>query len=334
MGRLKLRIKSRRRIIALLVLIGLVALVAYQFAPPPAPPDYPPGYQALKAAWLGVTWSMDAHSDSDIEALAKELAAHHLSYVFVYVSYLKSDGSFNPTYSHAQEFTRRLHNLMPDLHLLGWLGVPTQIDPAQDRLGDAGIREKIADFSGRIVSEMGFDGIHLDAEPIADHSGYFTMTLDAVRAAVPRNRLLSVAVPPLRLRESVTVIPYPSLGLWTEDFLRVVAFEFDIGQIVLMAYDSGLTFPTDYRSWMAYQVRRSASAVMGSKASLLIGVPTSEEWTLSHQVAENLTNALYGWRLGLSQTPYSSVLDGLAVYPEWETSTDEWTQIDAIPDAF
>ena len=100
-----------------------------------------------------------------------------------------------------------------------------------------------------------------------------------------------------------------------------------VDQIALMAYDSGLSFPRDYLGWMTYQVNASQRALEQYSVELLIGIPTSEEWTPSHQTqAETLTIALNG-----VQTSMTDRLDGIAIYPYWDTDNSEWQLIiDAI----
>jgi hypothetical protein len=90
----------------------------------PAPAVTPLGADLRLAVWMGVTWSMDVHTDAEISALAEELQAQNVNDVYVYVSYLKADGQFNPTYAYATDFTRRFHAAAPDIRLYAWLGVP------------------------------------------------------------------------------------------------------------------------------------------------------------------------------------------------------------------
>ncbi len=143
--------------------------------------------------------------------------------------------------------------------------------------------------------------------------------------------MLSTTAHALRLTEPVTTIPYPTQAHhWSEAYLRQVAGHSD--QVALMAYDSGLILPTDYRSWVAYQVRRSVAALRGTDIDFMIGVPASEEWTLSHHVvAETTANALYGIGTGLSETDAPDVIDGIAVYPFWETDEGEWELLQGAP---
>jgi len=199
-----------------------------------------------------------------------------------------------------------------------------------NRLESADLRAAIAEFGAQTVSDLGFDGVHLNAELIPNDDEAFIATLEALRVALPPDATLSTAVHALHLTESVTSVPYPTMAHhWSADYLRRVAQNAD--QVALMAYDSGLPFPADYREWMAYQVRASADALADIDVNFLIGVPASEELTPSHNTtAESLANALFGLRAGLSASDSPQVIDGLAVYPYWETSVDEWALLDAL----
>lgn len=190
------------------------------------------------------------------------------------------------------------------------------------------MRRLIAEFGARLVTEFGYDGVHLNAEMIPDGDGAYIATLQALCEALPPGTALSVAAHTLRPTERITVAPYPT-GHWSDAYLRTVAEHSD--QVVIMAYDSGLFLPSDYRAWMAYQVRASAAALAEVDASLLIGLPASEEWTPSHQTAvEYLENALYGVLVGLAQSDRPDVIDGFAVYPYWEMDGEEWGALDTL----
>jgi hypothetical protein len=276
---------------------------------------------------------MDYHTQDEIAAFAQRMRDHGVSTVFAYVSYLKRDGLFNQTYGHAATFARQFRSAAPDVSLLAWIGVPMTFDSGwvsitrTDRLADPDIRERIALFARQTI-DMGFDGVHMDAEPVVDGDAAYLEALDLIRARMPPGALLSVAAPALYPYEPVTLVPYPRLAThWTREYLRLVGQRCD--QVAVMAYDSGLFLPSDYRAWMALQVRGASEALAGLPIEVLIGLPTSEEWTLSHNIAaEYLANAIFGARLGLIQARIPGTIDGIAVYPDWETDDAEWRRID------
>jgi hypothetical protein len=312
----------------LLLILALIVYLIWQFLPEGDLPTLP--NQALKiAAWMSVEWSMELKRDKELQALADDLTANQISDAYIYVSYLKAGDSLNQSYDEAKNFLARMRLLAPEIRWFAWLGVPisiTQPDGTYEanRLERPEIRAMIAEFSSFTITELGFDGFHLDAELIPNEDKAFLETLVAIQAALPPDTPLSVAVPALRPFRPVTSVPYPHVAHnWTSDYLRQVGELSE--QIAVMAYDSALPFPRDYRSWMRFQVEETAKALAGTGAELIIGVPTSEEWTLTHQTqSESLENALAGVKMAQAD------IAGIAIYPHWETSPEEWEEISEL----
>lgn len=298
----------------------VLALMAFLFTPP-LPEDMSLGRADLRlSTWLSVSWSMSPHDAEEMMKLTERLAALAVDDVYVYVSYLKPEGAFNPTFGFAREFVAALKRYAPELRALAWVGVPVSVEGVEpvNRLASAEIRRTIADFSRYAVEDLGFAGLHLNAELVADGDTWLLETLAEIRDAMPAHAILSATAHPLRLQEPVTFMPYPAVAHhWSPAYFQRVAQSVD--QIVLMAYDSGLVFPRDYLNWMRYQVERSQEALRNDPTELIIGASLSAEWTLSHQTqAETLRLALAGMKMGLSER-----LDGIAIYPVWETNENE-----------
>ena len=275
------------------------------------------------AVWMSVSWSMEAHTDEQVQSLSDELTALSVDDAYVYVSYLRSGDTFNPTYDYANDFLNAMRELDSDVRWFAWIGVPISIHQPDgtwiaNRLEDAGIRQQIADFALFTVSELGFDGVHLNAELIPNDDSAFLDTLALIRETLPDDVPLSTTAHALRLSQPITSIPYPTIAHhWSPDYLRNVAQEVD--QVVLMAYDSGLLFPRDYQSWMTYQTETSALALQDTETEFIIGLPISEEWTPSHQTqAETLAHALTGLSSG-----WDNRINGIALYPYWELDINE-----------
>ena len=146
---------------------------------------------------------------AQVDELAGKLNRLRVNDVYVYVSYLKADGKFNATYDFAAEFLAALKSRAPQLRALAWIGVPVSIDghASANRLESADIRQTIADFSRRAVADLGFDGVHINAELVGDGDRAYLDTLGAVRAALPAGALLSATAHPLRLTELATFMP-------------------------------------------------------------------------------------------------------------------------------
>ncbi|MBK9125577.1 MAG: hypothetical protein IPM16_20965 [Chloroflexi bacterium] len=322
-----MRTAARTVLIALIAVAGAAGL---QFLPPGHEPPVLPA-DVYRAAWIGVEWAMEPHDSAELRALAAELSDRRIQYAYFYVSYLRPDDTFNPTFDHARALTDTLRDLAPDIMLLAWIGVPIQGSGPDgldiNRLEDISIRDSLAEFAAFSVSELGFDGVHLNAELAADGDPALIETLRAIRESMQDDALLSTTAHALRLTGPVTFIPYPAAAHhWSVAYLQDVAATVD--QIALMAYDSGLPFPADYRRWMTYQVATATEALAGSSTDLVVGIPTSEEWTPSHQTqGETLDAALWGLRNGLAESASPQTFSGIAIYPYWETSADEWARI-------
>jgi hypothetical protein len=113
-------------------------------------PEWPERHsnRGLNAAWLGVEWVNGDRSINNTIILADELARRQIKYVFVFVSYLKPDSEFNPTYSHAVNFVRALKDTNPHLNVQAWIGLPlaSPFGSGYVDLKNAAIRSEIVSF--------------------------------------------------------------------------------------------------------------------------------------------------------------------------------------------
>lgn len=269
---------------------------------------------------------MQPHRLSRVAALAADLSDRQITTLYVYVSYLKPDG-FNPTYDYAAEFVSNLKAAAPDIDVQGWLGIP--LEPGYVDLNDTGDRAVIADFSRFTVETLGFDGVHLDPEPVPSGDAATLMLLDEVRAAIGPPAQLSIAA-----RRITPLFPEADLIVnrqftWRGDYYREIASRVD--QIAVMAYDSHAPIGWFYAQWVRFQVIALTGALRDAGVDVFVGIPTSEEHTLSHNpAAENMATGLAGLLAGLNDLDSRpGVVTGIAVYPYWETSEDEWAVYEA-----
>ena len=318
----------RRRILVTLCIL-VILFLGVMFAPPPAWAPLPAGYTGRTAAWVSVDWSMSPHTRDEIQT---HFAPYKTNDLWIYTSYLKADGTFNASYDQAAALNRTLEELAPSVRRLAWIGIPVNFTRPDgtvipNRLIDPTVQKQIADFCAFAVETLGFDGVHLDMEPVSEGDPAFLQTLQVIRAVLPQGAWLSVAVPALRLTQTITMTPYPTVeSQWSDAYLQQVAQQVD--QIALMAYDSGLSFARDYRLWLAYQTQAASEALADSSVELFIGLPLSQEWTPTHQTqAEYLANALAGFRAGLHDSAAPQAVTGAALYPDWEMTPPLWEEV-------
>lgn len=316
-----------RRVLSLILVLILVGLARGCFFRPAT--DHPGSYfnHSKNAVWFGVEWLNEQHSPAEISALADDLQNRQIAYLFVYTTYLHKDGRFGDSYQYAGDFLKAVRQAQPDLKVLAWIGLPLKgFSPdATVDLADSVTRKTITDLSAHLIYDIGFDGLHLDPEPVADHDGNLIALLDETRATIGKKAILSIAA-----RATWPVVPeagWPDLvggPLWSGDYYREVARHVD--QIAVMSYDSGSGVAALYQQWMRFQVIGISRALENSGVELLFGIPTSEEATGTHHPdAENMASALNGLIAGLNDLEARpTAVTGIAIYPYWETDSAEW----------
>jgi hypothetical protein len=290
--------------------------------------DHPGSYfnQGTNAAWLSVDWVHTAHDPETITALANDLTRLQIPYLFVFTSYLKEHGEFNPTYAYAETFIQQVKTTYPDAKILAWIGLPlTYVD-----LGDAATREQIVSFSTDLLP-LGFDGIHYDPEPIADDDGDVLALLEETRQGIGEDSILSLSTRHIAPLYAEVSLPIANRFLWSAEYYRQIGERVD--QIALMTYDSLQQHPSLYRLWSRFEVIEITQALQGMDVQVFIGIPTwEEEQTVGHRAyAENMKSGLQGAIDGLNDhDSVPSVITGVAIYPFWETSDAEWATYERL----
>jgi hypothetical protein len=238
--------------------------------------------QGTNAVWLGVEWVNQPHDEAEIMTLADNLNRRQVRYVFAYASYLKSSGQFNPTYPYAAKFNSVVKGSHPHLIVQAWIGLPLEhLD-----LSDVTLREEIAAFCADLVRDEGFDGVHLNPEPVPTDDTHVLALLDEVRDALGEKAELSIATRQIWPILSDVKWPIISQRTWRASYYREVAKRVD--QIAVMTYDSAMPLAFLYRQWMQFQVVEISRAVEGTGVRLFFGVPTYDESSWTHRPgAEN-----------------------------------------------
>lgn len=285
------------------------------------------------AIWIGTEWTYAVHEPEDVADLVAQWQENDIGTVYAWVSWLQEDGTWRgaENFTAVRAFVQQVKELYPQLDLHGWVSFPVNLGEDGYRLDDEELQQNIADFSGSVVTELGFDGVFLNIEPVWDGDENFLDLLRKVRASVGDTVPVSVAVPPDWSPEDAD-IPVPPLivpgTIWQTEYKQSVALLTD--QMAVMAYNSGLSAPDDYEIWMAYQVETFAEAIgeLGEGTQLLIGIPTYDAEPPGHDPAvENVETALAGYAAGLQQAGEAAqFVRGLAIYAGWTTDDLEWAQ--------
>lgn len=311
-----MRVRGRRRLLLAALLLGLAGVGYWGWVPDRI--DAARCRLGANAAWIGVEWVLQPVADAQVSDLAVRAREQRLRYLFPFTASLRPDGSFSPTFGSAAAFVRQFRRVNRETALLAWVGIPAE----NTDLASPQSRAAIVAFLARLLREDGFDGVQLDVEPLASGDAHYLQLLDELRVAIGPARLIGVAALPWRSA------PEARLSLaqgyrWDGDYYRQVAERAD--QLAVMAYDSAAPTAALYRLWMREQTRGLLGSLAGSRAELLIGISLSRESTGSHHPgAENLRSGLAGLCAGLAGAPGAERVRGVALYPEWEASADDW----------
>ncbi len=307
-----------------ILVLALLAGAAVLLREPPADTAPHPFNQDRNAVWLEHRWLTETQPRAEMEALLRGLAAHGVHYVFPHLIPFDSSGRLPP---HAREqlraFLSTARSVAPRMQVLPWVG-GLRTGYRRTRRGtihleDLGQRQQIV-AECRTLMDEGFDGIHLNIEPVPNGDDGFLALLRALRPAIGETGIFSVSA----TRPSPLSLPATSRFFWTPAYYGQVAAVAD--QLVVMGYDTGLPTTALYRRYLAYTAQVSTRTLAGhSRARVLIGVPTYDATGLMHRAGvETLENALLGVISGLRGAGGGGTFEGVAVYAEWTTTPEEW----------
>jgi hypothetical protein len=316
---------------AALLLLALAASLYLWLSTPPADHAPHPFNQDRNAVWLEHRWLERPHQPEEMEALVAALAGHGVQYAFPHLIPFDAAGRLPP---HSREqlraFLAAARRTAPGLRVMPWVGglrrgYRRTLAGSLD-LADLGQRQRIVAECRGLIDE-GFDGIHLNVEPVDDGNVDFLALLRTLRTAVGNERLLSVST----IRPGPFTPPGLRNFVWTLEYYGRVAALVD--QIVIMSYDTGLPSAGLYRryvSWAAAAVTRSL-ARSRTRARVLLGVPTYDQTGLMHRAGvETPENALLGVIAGLRGVGGGGTFEGVALYAEWTTDAAEWQSYERL----
>lgn len=290
------------------------------------------------AIWLGTDWTYSRPDEAELQALVNQLREHHIGTVYALVSYLQPDGTwagdpqrqnqFEQVRGAVEAFVVDFRRLYPEAQILGWIALPFGTDGARYGLETEALYQRVTAFAQTTVSQVGFDGIFFQADNVASGDETFRIMLRRLRDMFGENVPVAVAVPPDWTPQAVGVpqaANYAPGTVWAEEYKQRIALIAD--QIVVMAFNSGLTSPDDYAEWVAYQVETFAGAVasVDGGAQIIIAVSTLGASPVHDLNGESITAAGRGIDRGVERLgSAASFIEGIGLFTEWETSPEEW----------
>ncbi|MBW4438671.1 MAG: glycoside hydrolase family 18 protein [Pleurocapsa minor GSE-CHR-MK-17-07R] len=286
------------------------------------------------AIWLGPEWTTEPTTPDQISNLAARMRQAQIGTVYAWVSFLQPNDTWSGTgnLGRVAEFVTAFHAEYPEANLYAWLSIPVADEALgiSYRLGSLNVRQQVAEYARRMVTELEFDGVFLNAQPVANNDDNFLALLRDVRQMVGTETRLSLGVPP-DWTPSASGVPVSTLFApntqWERGYKQNVALL--VNEMVVMAFNSGLNTPLDYEQWMAHQATTFIAALsdIGEGTELVIGVPSYDAEPPQHDpYVENVLSGVDGVLQGLADVGPANAgfLRGLALYGEWTTTDDEW----------
>ncbi|MEV6103645.1 hypothetical protein AB0M28_02895 [Streptomyces sp. NPDC051940] len=308
------------------MLAALIALRA-AYAGEPAADAVTRGRDAI---WLGHAWVDGRRGEADLARLKKRLAGTGIRDLYVHSGPLEHDGTLPETaYPRAGWLIEAVRRELPGIRVQAYLGdalVYGEGERGGLRLADAAARRAIK-ASALQVLDAGFDGVHLDLEPMHLGNEDFLTLLDDVRPAVAaRGGVLSVAahqIDPLPSLHTVAGALANHPKWWSQEYFGQVARRVD--QIAVMSYDTKTSMRSLYGGYVAQQTRLALEVTPGT-TDLLMGLPFFHDDTFGHDpFAETVAAAVRGVRLGLTRTDRDRERFGTAAYIDFAATDLDWS---------
>ncbi len=315
------------RTLVLLAVAGIAAGVYVAYAPYGDTAAHPFN-QDRNAVWLEHRWLEKPHSVEEMEQMFRFLDHHGIVYAYPHLIPFDSAGRL-PLHDREQmrAFLASARRVAPNMKVLPWVGGLRvgykRSRPGTIDLGDLGQRQRmVAECRG--LMDEGFDGIHLNVEPIANGDDDYLALLRALRTAVGTG-ILSLSA----TRPGPVAPAFAPNFFWTADYYLRIADAAD--QVVLMTYDTALPTPGLYRRYVAYAAATvTANLARSSRTRVLVGIPTYDETGLMHRKGvETPENALIGVVSGLRGRA-GGTFEGVALYAEWTTDPEDWAVYERV----
>jgi hypothetical protein len=287
-----------------------------------------PFNQNRNAVWLEHRWLEKPHSIEEMEQLFRFLDHHGVVYAYPHLIPFDSAGRL-PLHNREQmrAFLATARQVAPNMKVLPWVGGLRvgyrRSKPGTIDLADLGQRQRIVAECRGLMDE-GFDGIHVNVEPVANGDDDYLALLRALRTAVGTGILSLSATRPGPMAPAFA----PNF-FWTADYYARIADTAD--QVVLMTYDTAIPTPGLYRRYVAYAAAMvTADLARSSRARVLVGIPTYKDSGLMHRKGvETPENALIGVVSGLRGRA-GGTFEGVALYAEWTTDPEDWAVYERV----
>lgn len=279
------------------------------------------------ALWVEHKFVGEKLPPGEYRLLVENAKRHHIDNLYMHAGPFDRSGHVPvDRFAHAQHGLNALRTIDPNLRLFAWLGQVEKAGGGPLDLGNATVRTGIV-AATRLFLDLGFDGVHLNIEPIRDGDKRFLELLDGMGDATrERSKQLSVAAYKPSFAPGMDWWSGRKNGRgawWSARYYGEVGKRVD--QMAVMLYDTALKREWWYTVYAAFAARRLPTWIpQGTR--IFFGVPTyAERRRPNLPPGESLGAALSGARLGLADVSASDRSRvGAAIFANWTTSTDDW----------
>jgi hypothetical protein len=311
--------------VAVLAVLAATTALRLEYQGSPAAGGRTRGHDAV---WLGHAWVDGRRTAADLEDLRRHVAGTGVHDLYVHAGPLEHDGSLDPAlYPKAAAMIAGIHRVLPGVRVQAWLGDTIAHGGTPGlHLSEPAVRDRIRASAAQIL-DAGFQGVHLDLEPVADGDTGYLRTLDEVHAlTAARGAPLSVAVPqidPLPHLHAVAYLPFSHPKWWSQGYFGQVARRCD--QIAVMAYDTAMPASSLFGGYIAQQTALALEATPPG-TDLLIGLPGFHTEDMGHHgYAETVPAAVRGVRVALGRHGGGRQGVGVALYVDFHATESDWT---------
>ena len=295
------------------------------------------------AIWVDKSWTYGEYTGDELLKFADQLKNNRIGTVYAYVSTLningtwsggqQGQGSFMQSRDDITDFVTDLKRVYPSVNVYGWIEIWTTLDNDDGyRLDDEELHANVADFSKRMINELGFDGIFLDVKPLFTDNEDFLKLMRTVRASVGLDTPIAIAVPADLTPDDETVSPVEGIApgtMWDANFKQRVMIS--ANEIVITVYQSYRDNPLDYMNWVAYQVDTYVKLIseleLNTDTRILVSIPNYQTQSNAHNpTIETIAAALDGINIGLDRLDeeMQPLLTGVAIFSDRDLSDAQW----------
>jgi hypothetical protein len=265
--------------------------------------------------WKKSFWSL---SDAEIKKSAEEMAAQGLGEV-----YIPLENNFRATSSPSQ--VERKLKVFRESFLAkssrSQLKVYAFLNPGLKSLDSPEAAEKLA----RSAWEMGFEGVHIDIEPVPEGDTRFPKFLQRMATQKPdKSKELSIAAYMLSpSKEEAQKQQAAGLLYWSQDYLKSLLPTLD--HLVVMNYDSAQG-GQEYSAHTKDQFRQYLNLMKSTPVAWRMGIPTykfGRQKNKLHPKNENASFAIRGLQEALAGQECPQTF-GLSNWLYQEADAEDW----------